>query len=141
VTPLRYRLHLAPDPVAGTFAGDLTLDFAIDAGTEAITLDCLDLDIEAAWVDGAPAAWCLDGDKLVVTPQGLLTATANVRVTYAGRLRAQSQKEAPVAPGFDPFAKAPNRRQRLELKAMLADTPAALRGLAAEIAAIRAEVK
>ena len=24
VTPLRYRLHLAPDPVAGTFAGDLT---------------------------------------------------------------------------------------------------------------------
>lgn len=86
VTPLRYRLHLAPDPVAGTFAGDLTLDFAIDAGTEAITLDCLDLDIEAAWVDGAPAAWCLDGDKLVVTPQGLLTATANVRVTYAGRL-------------------------------------------------------
>ena len=86
VTPLRYRLHLAPDPVAGTFTGDLTLDFATDGGAEAITLDCLGLDIEAAWVDGAPAAWRLDGDWLVVTPPARLAATASVRLTYAGRL-------------------------------------------------------
>lgn len=86
VTPLRYRLHLAPDPVAGTFAGDLTVDLALDTGAEAIALDCLDLDIEAAWVDDAPAAWRLDGDKLVVTMPGPLVGTASVRLTYTGRL-------------------------------------------------------
>ena len=86
VTPLRYRLHLAPDPVAGTFTGDLTLDFAIDGGAEAIKLDCLDLDIAEAWINDAPAAWRLDGGWLVLTPPAPLAAKANVRLTYAGRL-------------------------------------------------------
>ena len=86
VTPLRYRLHLAPDPVAGTFTGDLTLDFAIDGGAEAIKLDCLDLDIAEVWINDAPAAWRLDGGWLVLTPPAPLAAKANVRLTYAGRL-------------------------------------------------------
>ncbi|WGM40235.1 M1 family aminopeptidase [Caulobacter sp. NIBR1757] len=86
MTPLRYRLHLAPDPAAGAFTGEVTVEFAIDAAAEAFMLDCLDLAIDGAWVDDAPAAWRLDGDKLVVTPPAPLANPASVRLTYAGRL-------------------------------------------------------
>ncbi len=86
VTPLRYRLHLAPDAAAGTFAGDVTLDLTAATDITAIELDCVDLDIGAAWVDGEPAEWRLDGDRLIVTPPAALTTGASLRLTYAGRL-------------------------------------------------------
>jgi uncharacterized membrane protein (UPF0127 family) len=90
VTPLRYRLHLTPDPVAGTFAGEVALDLAGDAAT-AITLDCVDLDIAGAWIDGAPAGWRQDGGRLVVTGGAPLAGTASLRLTYAGRLSDQAR--------------------------------------------------
>ncbi|MDB5469152.1 MAG: Membrane alanine aminopeptidase, partial [Caulobacter sp.] len=86
MTPSRYRLHLTPDAAAGTFSGELTLGLAVEAGTEAIVLDCLDLDIEAAWIDAAPVAWRLDGDRLMLTPTTPLGGRASVRIAYAGRL-------------------------------------------------------
>ena len=64
MTPLRYRLHLAPDLAAGSFAGELTLQIALDTPSTAIALDCLDLDITGAWIDAAPAGWRQDGERL-----------------------------------------------------------------------------
>ncbi|MDO9337712.1 MAG: M1 family metallopeptidase [Caulobacter sp.] len=86
MTPLRYRLRLAPHLAAGTFAGDLSVDLAVDASDATLTLDALDLDIEAAWIDGAPADWRQDGEKLVVTAPAPLGDTVVLRLTYAGQL-------------------------------------------------------
>lgn len=86
MTPLRYRLHLTPDPAAGTFIGALTLDLADTAGLDGIRLDCLDLDIQAASIDGAPAAWRQEGDKLLLIPATPAADTISVQITYAGRL-------------------------------------------------------
>lgn len=83
-TPLRYRLHLDPAPAAGTFAGDLTLELA--GPTDEIALDCLDLEIGGAWIDGRPVGWRIDGGRLVLTPGAPLAQTVSVRITYAGKL-------------------------------------------------------
>lgn len=112
MTPLRYRLHLAPDLAAGTFAGELTLEIALDAPTAAIALDCLDLDITGAWIDAAPVDWRQDGERLRLSPPAPLSGTAEVRLTYSGRL-SDTARGLYRGEGFIASQLQPNHARRL----------------------------
>jgi hypothetical protein len=111
-TPLRYRLHLDPDPAAGTFAGELTLDLALAGPADEIALDCLDLEISGAWIDGRLADWRIDGARLVVTPDRPLSAAASLRIAYAGRL-SDSPRGLYLSEGFVAAQLQPDHARRV----------------------------
>ncbi len=69
--------------------------------------------------------------------EAILLASLSGDESAADCLRAESLDKPAADPELDPFAKTPNRRQRLALKTLLASAPADLRTLAADIAAAR----
>lgn len=60
VKPVRYDLTLEPHFDSFTFSGSLTIDLAVNADSDSITLNCLEIDIHSASVDGQPAQVALD---------------------------------------------------------------------------------
>ena len=89
VRPSRYAVELAPDLVAATFTG--TVSIAADVVEEAtsITLNAIDLEIGACSIDGVPAAWALlpETERLVITPERSLQAgSVTIDIDFTGTI-------------------------------------------------------
>jgi puromycin-sensitive aminopeptidase len=69
VRPTRYELHLRPSLGDASFTGSVRIDLDVDAATDELVLNAVDLSIISCDVDGHPASWQLDEatERLLIT--------------------------------------------------------------------------
>ena len=61
VTPEHYTLHLTPDLKTATFTGEESIDVKLDAATDHVTLNSIEIDIQDVTAEQA-CAGCTNGD-------------------------------------------------------------------------------
>ncbi|MFK7917547.1 MAG: M1 family metallopeptidase [Ilumatobacter sp.] len=89
VRPTRYDVRLRPSLDDATFSGEVTIAIDLDEPTESITLNAIELGIEAVTLDGAAATWALDEatERLTVeAPSTLDSKTATLHIEFTGIL-------------------------------------------------------
>ena len=89
VHPEHYSLHLTPDLKAATFTGDETIDVVLDAPSNTVTLNALEVTISSVTSGGQSAQVSFDPDKEQATftfPQSLPAGKSTIAITYAGIL-------------------------------------------------------
>jgi len=89
VIPSAYELVLEPDLDAATFAGEVTIDVEVVEPTWEVVLNAIDLQLDAAEVDGRPAEVTLDADHARATirlAEPLAAGAASVHVRFRGTL-------------------------------------------------------
>lgn len=89
VEPHRYRLVLEPDLLTATFDGRVDIGAVVTRSTRFIVLNCADLAIESARVDGSPVRHSIDSDleRLIIhLPRRLDPGPVSIDITFSGTL-------------------------------------------------------
>ena len=89
VVPRRYEVELTPDLGAATFAGRVRIEVDVVDPTARITLNAIELAVEACRVDGAAVDFTLDEatERLTLTlPTALEAGSSTIEITFTGLL-------------------------------------------------------
>ena len=92
ITPVHYRLALDPHAAARTFSGEVAITLMLDRAASEIRLDCEELQIDGAAVDGRPLPWHTEPGVLVLAPVSPLpSGKAVVEIRFHGRLASSAR--------------------------------------------------
>jgi aminopeptidase N len=138
VEPIAYDLTVTPDAKALTFAGHETIEIDVSRGTDRVVLNALNLDIDKAQIDGAPAAAAIDPKnqtaafsaghalrpgrhQLTLDYSGKIvgSATGFFHVDYAGGRMLTTQFEPADARRFMPVFDEPSKKAVFTLSAVV----------------------
>lgn len=89
VRPVAYRLSLEPNLQSLTFTGSVEIDLDVRKPAKEIVLNALDLEIDGAAVDGAPAKTKLDAkqERLAIRPaKPVKKGRATVHIRFSGTI-------------------------------------------------------
>ena len=89
VRPTRYDVRLQPSLADATFSGEVSIELNVEEPTTSIVLNAIELEIEAAQIDGVDVEWSLDEstERMTVTVNDPITApTATLFVRFSGIL-------------------------------------------------------
>ena len=89
VVPSAYDLVLEPDLESATFLGEVSIQVEVVEATSEVVLNAIDLQLDAAEVDGQPAEVTLDADHGRATlrlPEPIETGPATVHLRFLGTL-------------------------------------------------------
>jgi aminopeptidase N len=88
VTPLRYDLRLTIDPAVEAFHGEVAIRVRTAGPLAAVWLGADELDVEAATIDGAPAAPAPHDPVLALrVPRALAAGEHTIAIRYIGHTR------------------------------------------------------
>ncbi|HZZ31976.1 MAG TPA: M1 family aminopeptidase, partial [Phenylobacterium sp.] len=136
--PIAYDVTVTPDAKALTFSGYETITIDLSRGTDRVVLNALNLSIEKAQIDGAPAAVTLDAKaqtaafstgRPIASGRHVLTldysgriadsATGFFHVDYAGGRMLTTQFEPADARRFLPVFDEPSKKAVFRLSAVV----------------------
>ena len=89
VRPTRYDVRLRPSLDDATFDGQVAIEVDVDAPTDTIVLNAIELTISSCRVDGRDAGWTLDDttERLTITTADTVDGpTARIEIEFAGIL-------------------------------------------------------
>lgn len=87
ISPIRYRLALDPNAQAHAFSGEVAITVVLHQATPEIRLDCEDLQIDGAAIDGRQVPWRTEPGVLILGPESpLQPGEAVAQVRFRGRL-------------------------------------------------------
>ncbi|WP_158290289.1 M1 family aminopeptidase [Ramlibacter sp. WS9] len=87
IIPLHYSLLLDADAQAHTFSGEVAITLALSEAAAEVRLDCVELEIDGATIDGSSVPWRIEPGLLVLTPQApLRPGQAIAEIRFRGRL-------------------------------------------------------
>jgi aminopeptidase N len=88
--PSRYEISITPNDAASTFAGEETITVRAAEAAPSITMNALDINVQSATIDGAPARVQMDEahQRLTLTPQASLPAGEHaIHIIYSGKVQ------------------------------------------------------
>ncbi|GIL40370.1 M1 family metallopeptidase [Roseiterribacter gracilis] len=89
VRPLDYKIEIAPDAAAPTFAGKVELQFETTKPITTLTLNAIDLTFDTAEIDGVAATVAIDPEAATATftPLGPITLGKHIaKFAYRGKI-------------------------------------------------------
>lgn len=86
-TPINYKLQLSLARIDRKFSGIVTITGTTPDPSQTLTVHSKDLTIKSASIDGAPAAFAVEGDELTLTAAGEIAAGEHViEIAFAGTI-------------------------------------------------------
>jgi aminopeptidase N len=88
--PSRYEISITPNDAASTFAGEETIAVRSTEATPSITMNALDINVQSATIDGAPAQVQMNAERqqMTLTPRASLPAGQHsIHIVYTGKIQ------------------------------------------------------
>jgi aminopeptidase N len=88
--PSRYEISITPNDAASTFAGEETIAVRSTEAAPSITMNALDINVQSATIDGAPARVQMNAERqqMTLTPLAPLPAGQHaIHVVYSGKIQ------------------------------------------------------
>jgi aminopeptidase N/uncharacterized membrane protein (UPF0127 family) len=87
ITPVHYRLALDPHAQAHSFSGEVAITLILDRAATELRLDCEDLQIDSAAIDGRPVPSRIEPGVLILDPVSpLQSGKAVIEIRFRGGL-------------------------------------------------------
>lgn len=113
IVPAHYRLALEPHATARSFSGEVTITLALNRSATQIRLDCEDLQIDSAAIDGRPVAARTKPGVLILDPGSpLQSGKVVIDIHFQGRLAALP-RGLYLGPGFVATQLQPTHARRM----------------------------